>query len=588
VQHDLQGAGVNIFTRVSEYRRHTSVLRTGYLLLCGACFFLGIAAQSVHANTDSGLQGNPVDSLPKVDVQAPPTVTINVEKPQVDPAMQQLLTSYVVPANFQISGVKALPFDDIAAVFTPMINRVTTVAQLLEAANQVTKMYQDRGYPLSVAFIPAQRFENNIVVITVVEGYVSKVKIEGNPGGSEERLRKIAEQLLEDKPLRRATFERVAGILNLQPGVSIVANVAPPTTTDGAAEMTLVVKRRAFTVGLGMNYLQPGVRGLLSASSNGLFSLGEQVTVSTLQPRGKQKETYYAVNYIQPLGRDGLLAKLNWSDYRAKPENNTLAAQYIDPHYKTRASRIAASLSYPLALANTHSLMLSGGVYSAENDQTYTVMPQYGGAEIEIHSVVRVLHAELSWVNVSMNQAQLQRTRNITIGLYQGIEQLGSKNDGNNVDLGFTKVTLQAAQSAQLPLGFGVAVSSSLQYSQHILPNAEQIGFGGKLFGLGYASGELAGDKGWGISAEINRLFNTGYTYLKTVQPYLLADHSRVYSNAAPLTRNTLGSVALGVRMAGGSHYALDISIAKPVADLPVNSTSRSPRLNMMYSYQLD
>lgn len=552
------------------------------------CSVFCLVTLSANVNADTGLQGNPVDTLPKVETPATPTVTINVETPPVDPAMQTLLASYLKPANFQISGVSALPFEEIAALFTPMINRDTTVAELLAAANKVTQMYQERGYPLSAAFVPAQSFENNVVVITVVEGYVKTVKVDGNPGGSEARLKAITEQLLTERPLRRATFERVAGILSLQPGVRIIANIAPPTTTDGASEMTLTVKRRPVTVGLGVNYLQPGVRGLLSASENGLLSLGEQITVSTLQPGGDQKEKYYGVNYVQPLGTNGLLGKLNWFDYRAQPENSLLESLHIENRYKTRSSRVGGALSYPLILDSTHNLTVTGGAYEAKNSQTYTALPQYGGASAELHSTVRVLSAEASWADAKISPAALVQTRNINAGVYQGLAGLGSKNDGNNVDLGFSKVTLQASQSNQLPGGFGVVVSTSMQYSNNVLPSAEQIGFGGKLFGLGYLAGDLAGDKGWGISSEINRVFTMRYRYLKTVQPYVLVDHSRVYSNSIPLTRNTLGSVALGVRISGGNYYALDLSVAKPVADLPVNSDTRSPRINLMYSYQME
>ena len=62
--------------------------------------------------------------------------------------------------------------------------------------------------------------------------------------------------------MRRATFERVVGILCLQSGVKIVANVALPTTTDSATEMVLTVTRKPITVGVAADYLQPGVRGL--------------------------------------------------------------------------------------------------------------------------------------------------------------------------------------------------------------------------------------------------------------------------------------------------------------------------------------
>ncbi|AIY40102.1 putative activation/secretion signal peptide protein [Collimonas arenae] len=562
--------------------------RAGLILAHSAYWLMTTVAMPAHADSRSPLQGNPTDSLPKVEAPSNPTVTINVQTQPVDPAMQKLLASHLTPASFKISGVNALPFAEVAALFAPMANRDTTVAELLTAANKVTQMYQDRGYPLSFAFVPAQSFENNVVVITVVEGYVKNVKVEGNPGGSEERLKRIGEQLQQDRPLRRATFERVAGILSLQPGVKIVANVAPPTTTDGAADMVLTVTRKPITVGVGADYRQPGIRGLLNATSNGLTPLGEQVSVSTLQPSGDQKEKYYAINYVQPIGTDGLTARINASDYRAQPQNAALAPLNYLTQYQTKTTHVGGSLSYPVILDNTHSLTVTGGAYSAENSQTYTPAPLYAPITVTLSSQVRVLSAEAAWVDVKTSPEKLQQTRQLSVGVYKAIDGLGNKSKGNNVDVGFTRVTLQASQSNQLPGGFGVAIAASTQYSSNILPTSEQIGFGGKLFGLAYPAGEVAGDKGWGISAEVNRLFPMSYTYLKSVQPYFLVDHSRVYSNAGPLTHDTLGSVALGVRFSDAHYYTLDLSVAKPVANIPVNSNSRSLRFNAMYSYQLD
>lgn len=112
--------------------------------------------------------------------------------------MQKLLNSYPASSRFQIAGVKALPFEQVAAQFAPLANRDSTVAELLAAADKVTQMYREHGYPWSFAFIPAQRFEGNVVLSTVVEGYVKTVKVEASPGNSEQRLKAIAEQLQQD------------------------------------------------------------------------------------------------------------------------------------------------------------------------------------------------------------------------------------------------------------------------------------------------------------------------------------------------------------------------------------------------------
>ena len=177
---------------------------------------LGQMALMPHASADarSAGQGNPLDNLPKLEPSPAPAVTVDIQPQALDPAMQRLLASRIVPSRFKIAGVESIPFELVAAEFAPLTNREVTVAELLQAANKVTQIYQAKGYPLSFAFVPAQTFQDNIVEINVVEGYVSTVKIEGNPGASEERLRSIAEQLKEDRPLSRDTFDRITTILS--------------------------------------------------------------------------------------------------------------------------------------------------------------------------------------------------------------------------------------------------------------------------------------------------------------------------------------------------------------------------------------
>lgn len=569
--------------------RQQSVMRRMVAITVGAASVLAaLYALPVSADSRSAVQGSPLDALPKPEAPPSAPMTVNIQPQAPDPALQKLLNSHLVPSHFQIAGVKALPFEQVAAQFAPLAKHDTTVAELLAAANKVTQMYREHGYPLSFAFIPAQSFENNVVAVTVVEGYVKTVKVEGNAGSGDQRLKAIAEQLQQDRPLSRATFERVAGILSLQPGVQIVANVLPPTTVDGGADMVLTVKRKPITVGIGADYRQPGIRGLLTASANGLTPLGEQVTVSTLQPGGPLHEKYYAINYAQPIGSNGMLARLNWSDYRSEPQSQSLESLQFQPRYQTKTVRVGAAVSYPVILDNTHNLIVTGGLYAAENGQTFNRSVPTTPMSVQLSSQVRVLSAEVAWTTARQSADKLQQTRQISAGLYKGINGLGASRENSNVALGFTKATVQLSQSNQLPGGFGVAFAASAQHSSNILPASEQIGFGGSLFGLAYPAGEVAGDKGWGVKAEINRLFAVDTSYLRTVQPYFLVDHSRVYSRGAPLTHDTLGSIALGTRFSDTHYYTLDLSLAQPVADKPLNAKSRSPRVNATYSYQMD
>jgi hemolysin activation/secretion protein len=539
---------------------------------------LGQMALMPHASADarSAGQGNPLDNLPKLEPSPAPAVTVDIQPQALDPAMQRLLASRIVPSRFKIAGVESIPFELVAAEFAPLTNREVTVAELLQAANKVTQIYQAKGYPLSFAFVPAQTFQDNIVEINVVEGYVSTVKIEGNPGASEERLRNIAEQLKEDRPLSRDTFDRITTILSLQP-------VKPPENTDGASEMTLDVSRKPITTAFAVDTATSSLRGIFSVTENGLTPLGEQVTVSAIAPRGPSREEYVGVNYIQPIRYQGMLLQVTLSDYKGEPENQSLPAQQLQSRYQTKTQRVSASLSYPLILKPTRSLTLSGGIYAVKNSSRYSLNVAAPAPTIEFSSDIRALSLELS-----SNEVSDRSSMQWSLGVYQGLDSLGARQINGNIDLDFLRVKGSFTRTNTFDGGYGIAVSGMGQYSSNILPLSEQVSFGAKLYGLAYPVGEIAGDKGWGVSLEFNRAFPYDGNYVKRIQPYLMADAAKVYVNAGRLSHSEISSVGAGVRFSDLRHYSLDLSIAQPVGEIPINASKRAPRLNLGYSYQLD
>jgi len=72
----------------------------------------------------------------------------------------------------------------------------------------------------------------------------------------------------------------------------IKATVRPPENTDGASEMTLDVSRKPITTSFAVDTATSSLRGIFSVTENGLTPLGEQVTLSTIAPRGPSREEY--------------------------------------------------------------------------------------------------------------------------------------------------------------------------------------------------------------------------------------------------------------------------------------------------------
>ncbi|GAB3630353.1 ShlB/FhaC/HecB family hemolysin secretion/activation protein [Pandoraea terrae] len=551
---------------------------------------LGAVVAGPAWGESSPVRGNPMDSLPKIEAPKVAAPAFRLEAPSQEQAVQALLARKIVPKRFGIEGVKSIPFAPVAALFAPLAGKEVTIGDLVEKANEVTAMYQKAGYLLSFGFVPAQDFKDGFVRVTVVEGYVASTKITGSPGPSEARLHGIAQHIEAERPLTRTTFERYLNLLTLVPGMQVKADLKPPTQTDGATELSLDVSRKPVTVGTSLSYNNPGIRALVTVTSNALTPLGEQIQLTAIAPKGHNNEEFYAAAYTQPLGTDGLTAKVDASHYRGQPDDKTLTAQGLERHLDNK--RIGVSVSYPILLNNQRSLTASGGMYGVDNRDRYEVPNSPNNIDSRTH--VRAAQVQLAYNEVTETQS-----RSASVAIYKGFTGFGASQSFTTVpagvpqtlgpyDLSFIRYTVDARQGWVLPHDFGVVVGVGGQYSNNTVPTSEQATFGGVRYGLGYPAGEIAGDSGWGASLEFNRLFRTDFKYLKTVQPFIVFDTARVYVNRGVLTHNKLASFGIGTRISDAKHYTFDLSFSKPVADAPSNANNRPVRFNANYSYQFD
>ncbi|WP_176052673.1 ShlB/FhaC/HecB family hemolysin secretion/activation protein [Paraburkholderia caribensis] len=552
-----------------------------------------IAASAVQAQTrpavsGNPLGGNPLEALPQIKApEKGPNATAQIQ-PQA-PQLQELLARHLTPTRVEVEGVKSIPFNDVAQRFTPLVGKEITIGELIEVANGVTRLYQERGYPLSFAFVPAQTFENGVVRVTIVEGYVANVTVTGKPGKTEDRIRAIAAHIAADRPLRRTTFERYINAMGLLPGVKVAANVPPPQTTDGATTLELNVDRKPFNVSTGIDFNHPGVQGLLTATENGLTSLGEQLSVSALLPKGRDNVTYLAAHGALPVGSEGMTARVDASHYRGNPKDNPGLPSYVERTVIN--DRIGGSVSYPFILSNARSLSGTVTAYASHDEDRFN--NTITGAALGLRSQVRVLQLQADYADVQTGQA-----RKASINVAKAFDILGAGKAGdsnipgtttvNPASITFVRTGASFSQTNEWPLGIGTTLATTGQYSPDTLPASEQISFGAQRFAQGYQPGETSGDSGWGASFEINRPIAPGFTYLRTFTPYVSVDMARVYLHAGTPQPKKLASVALGFRISDAKYYSLDLSVAKAVGDAPVESASRSPRINATFSYQLN
>lgn len=549
-------------------------------------------AAGADVRAEGPLRGNPVDAMPKLErppsATQPPPVVQTATPEQL--ALRARLAQRIVPRNFDVTGVRAIPFEEVSALLSPLAGKEISLGELVQQVDKITQLYRDKGYPLSFALVQNQAFANGLVVVTVVEGFIGSVRIEGDIGNALDRLETLAGPLKEERPLRQATLERQLNLMRTVPGVKFTPSLDLPRRADGATELVLAASRQPVGLTGGIADLGTGMQPLVNLAANSLTPLGEQVKLTASVPFNTDDVKYVSGEIRVPIGADGLSVKVDGYHYDARPKDD--AIEYLGFERRVKNDRIGIGVSYPFLLNNTRSLTGTLGVYAANSKDRYD--SRSTDRWLQQDARVRAASAELRYIQLSESQAT-----DVALSVAKGFDAAGAKKDISTnygysakpiLDLDFTRYNLNAKQTFALPAQFGLTFSGAGQYSSDILPSSEQVSYGSWRYAMGYPQGEQSGDKGIGVSAEINRRFGTGWEYLSGAQPYALVDYARTWYNnksLQALNQRHLSSVALGIRFTDDKYYLFDFNVAKPVGSATIDN-NRDLRFNANYSLYYD
>ncbi|MBI6907714.1 ShlB/FhaC/HecB family hemolysin secretion/activation protein [Pseudomonas palleroniana] len=535
-------------------------------------------------NSNDTIRNLPVPNLP-ADAYRPVTPKTQVPEAPASQGQPLLMDTKITIRKLQIEGGTIYPLGETAKAYSALIGHETNLAQLIEATRSITRRYQEDGYLLSYAFLPQQNFEDGLVRVVLVEGYIKDYQQSGDIGSVSAYVDKLANKLLAERPLTRKTFERYTTLMGRIPGVTLQAQVPPPGTTDGAAHMVIQASRKPFTTSMSLvEDNRSGTQALLTATSNAQTSMGEQLNVSGLFPPGDDKKHYYRVGYSQFINAEGSQLVLGAERYRADPKSNIQldGGFELKPHQSI--DRYTIGLSHPLIASPTESLTLGARLYAVDQTTRYQLVGYPNRFDIETN--LRALAFEGDW-----RKADARQLRILSAGLYQGINGMGARTHSDlsstTPDLDFFRLRLSGVQSDKFFDNWQGVLSGAFYWSDATLPDSERATFGGQNFGRGYPDDQASGDKGWGVAYEVNYSFNRAGDWVKVLQPYVVLDRAKTWFNTLPVKGNDMSSAAVGLRFGDNKYYNIALEASKPMSDIALDSLNRRPRYTLSFSYQL-
>jgi hemolysin activation/secretion protein len=427
---------------------------------------------------------------------------------------------------FQISGSSPVPEGELVALLRDQTGRELSLNDLNNCAARLTEYLRQKGFIVALAYLPVQQVRDGNVEITVVPGKYSGVKVMNRSRVNTPRLEQMLAEFLPDTTITKQSLERVLLIMNDLGGVSAKAVLKPGATT-GTSELNVEVDDRGRFGGAANgdnwgNQYSGRTRGGLQFDLNNLAHVGDTIDLGYVTAGVNLKN--FNCNYNFPFGYKGFQMGLKYSkvDYTLKSEFSSLGAAGGSEQY-------GVTWQYPLVRTRRFNLYSNAGwTHSTLEDQyTKLIKAQYP-------------KESRKW-SVGLTGNRLATTAVDSFALQASSGELNINNaniihDRKTAQTNgrFQKLEGSVGRSQSLNSLWTLNLSGNFLWADSNLDSSEKFYLGGADGLRAYPQGEAGGDRGYRLTAELQRRLAGWSTPRNAFALSLFTDGGSVMLNKDP------------------------------------------------------
>ncbi|NEQ31092.1 MAG: ShlB/FhaC/HecB family hemolysin secretion/activation protein [Leptolyngbya sp. SIO4C5] len=421
---------------------------------------------------------------PEDDSLSPPA-------PPVEAAPASPDETRVEVTDIQVTGSTVFDQETLTAAIAPFENRSLTLAELQQAADAITALYLQEGYITSRAILPSQTVTDGTVQITVIEGRLADIQVEGTA-----RLRRYVRDriaLAGLQPLNQAELEDQLRLLRADP---LFDNIeASLRAGEGPGESILIVRvdeAEALAVTLSADNYSPISVGQERVSANIRYrnpaGLGDELFTSAYLSSETGSEIY-ELGYRVPLNAMNGTLQLRFapSNFKIIDEDSIGFALNV----RGSADVYEASFRQPLIRTPREELALSLGFRHRDGE---TLIADF----IQQDSRVSVIQFGQDYLRRDLSGAWALRSQ-----FSFGIDAFDATTaDSPEPDSQFFSWLGQIQRVQRLGADHLLIIQGDLQLASDSLLGSEQFIVGGGQSVRGYSQNVRAGDGGFRFSVE--------------------------------------------------------------------------------------
>jgi hemolysin activation/secretion protein len=530
------------------------------LLLLGAG--LGLGAHGIalaQGRPDAGQTLREIERPLPVQPSVPAPGPVLSAPPEPSATVAPDATRIGIVKGFKITGATAVPNEELLELVDPWRTKFLTLADLKEAAEAITRLYRERGYPVARAYIPVQTLQDRIVEIAVLEGRLGSMQLKNSTTISDERLQARMGQVPQGAVIEGNAIERGLLLLQDTPGVGAVSAALQPGQAVGTSDLVLALDGAPLLTGsidldnAGNRYTGSKRLGA-SLNLNNPASLGDQLTARF---QGTNESLLYGrLAYRVPVGDDGLTAGASLSSSRYKLGG---AFEPLDANGTARAASLF--VSYPFVRSRGFNLSGTLAVERKALEDRVDAVDE---------STRKSLHQLTASVSASgplgdgggYSAAALLSTGELKFKneIARLTDELTARSRGN-----FTKVAYSF--SGVLPIGgsWSVLGLANGQLASKNLDSSEKFSLGGADGVRAYPQGEGTGDEGLLVTGELRYAVPVEGTTALQVGGFV--DYGTIRLNRNPFldgdNKRKLSAVGLSLNWSMPNNFLIKASVAR-------------------------
>lgn len=471
----------------------------------------------------------------------------------------------ILVTQFSVEGNTAISDADLEAITDPFKNTWVSYADLEFIRDQLTQVYQDRGYLTSGAVIPDQTVSDGVIELQIVEGTLAEIGVHTDGRFREAYVRDRISRAARG-PLNVRDLEAQLQLLQLDDRIrSVTARLRPGERRgDSFLEIELTEDNPLHLSLVADNHRSPSV-----GSQGGHLEIGHL----NLTGNGDR----FFARYERTQGVRELEARfeipINSLDTKLELDVRTSRGEVvIDPFddlgIETRAATYAATLRHPLyrTLSASFELFLTAEHRRSKSfllDQGFSFLQ---GPEAGL-SRLTILRFGQDWTLRGRSQVFAVRST-----LSWGIDAMRATTHGGDTPDGkFLAWLFQGQWARRLPIADAqVIVRSDLQLAESPLLSLEQFTVGGYPSVRGYHENELIRDNGavGSVEVRIPLLKRIDRTPILELAPFFDIGHSWNTSRGT-IGPKTLASIGLGLRWRPAGQTLLELYWGHALRDVP-------------------